>query len=80
MLPGETLLSVDENKLAGECMDCGAELPFRVCQSAAGYYIGTWCNHCGPYSRESNYFRTQKEAELILASWQDNGPGACRRR
>ena len=28
----------------------------------AGYYIGTWCG-CGPYSRESGYYRTREDAE-----------------
>jgi hypothetical protein len=37
----------------------------EVCHSAAGYYIGTWCN-CGPYSRESGYYRTSDEARRRL--------------
>lgn len=34
-------------------------------QSPAGFYIGTWCD-CGPYSRESGYFRTLDMARAIL--------------
>jgi len=48
------------------CMDCGAELPLMVCMSAAGYYLGYKCNCCGPYSRESGYFRSHEEAEKAL--------------
>ena len=32
-----------------------------------GYYIGTSCN-CGPYSRESEYFKTRAEAQAALDS------------
>lgn len=50
------------------CMDCGARLELQVCKSAAGYYLGYWCNCCGPYSRESDYFRTHEEAQRALDS------------
>lgn len=50
------------------CIDCGAELPIQVLSSAAGYYIGFLCPHCGPYSRESGYYRSREEAEMILGS------------
>lgn len=46
-----------------KCLDCDCDLPLKVCQSAAGFYAGTWCDNCGPYSRESGYFRTREEAE-----------------
>jgi hypothetical protein len=39
----------------------------EVLRSAAGYYIGTQCE-CGPYSRESGYYRTYEEAESALNS------------
>ena len=45
---------------------CGKTLDLQVCMSAAGYYLGYWCNMCGPYSRESGYFRTHEEAEAAL--------------
>lgn len=48
------------------CVDCGSKLPFKVLSSAAGYYIGTFCNCCGPYSRDSGYFATKEEAEAAL--------------
>lgn len=50
------------------CDLCGAELPLKVCQSGAGYYLGHFCNQCGPYSRESGYFRTREEAKRALQS------------
>jgi hypothetical protein len=36
-----------------------------VQRSAAGYYVGTWCD-CGPYSRESGYYQTAEEARSAL--------------
>jgi hypothetical protein len=59
-LPGETVGAF------GRCDDCGAMLPLRVCHSAAGYYVGTWCDACGPYSRESGYYTKKEEAEKAL--------------
>jgi hypothetical protein len=50
------------------CMDCGEFLPLKVCMSAAGYYVGTWCDNCGPYSRESGYYRTEELAQAALDS------------
>jgi hypothetical protein len=60
-LPGET---VGEKSCI--CMDCGAELHIKVCRSEAGYYIGFWCNTCGPYSRESGYYSTAEKAQIAL--------------
>jgi hypothetical protein len=42
-------------------------LQSRVLMSGAGYYIGTECD-CGPYSRESGYYRTRAAADLDLAA------------
>ena len=59
--------------LPGECVGkskvdcfCGARLELQVLRSAAGYYIGFYCPKCGPYSRESGYYRTQEDAEKAL--------------
>ena len=60
MLPGETILSGASDKC------CGKKLKFQVLQSGAGYYIGTWCPNCGPYSRESGYYRSEKGAQYDL--------------
>ncbi len=49
-----------------KCQDCGEILPLKVLHSNAGYYVGRWCNNCGPYSRESGYFKDSKSAELEL--------------
>lgn len=58
-LPGEV------GHIGSTCGDCGETLVAKVCRSAAGYYVGTWCA-CGPYSRESGYFRSEEEAKLAL--------------
>jgi len=60
MLPSETIASGASN------VCCGKTLKNEVCQSAAGYYIGTKCHYCGPYSRESDYYKTYEAAEAAL--------------
>jgi len=49
-----------------DCQDCGVRFVPKVMKTCA-YYIGTECN-CGPYSRESEYFKTKAEAEKVLVS------------
>ena len=68
MIPGETIL----NGAPNVCPDCKRKLEFAVQQSAAGYYVGTWCD-CGPYSRETEYFDTREEAEMSLACYKETG-------
>lgn len=60
VLPRETQ-GLGANK---RCEDCGQELIPKVMQTCA-FYIGTSCQ-CGPYSRESEYFKTRAEAETVL--------------
>lgn len=57
----------DMNGTEGTDCDCGARLELDVQMSAAGYYLGYFCGQCGPWSRESGYFSTRKEAEESLA-------------
>ena len=47
------------------CDKCGVVVEIKVHNSAAGYYIGAWCD-CGPYSRESGYYPTRSCAEADL--------------
>lgn len=50
------------------CPDCQAPIPIKVCQSAAGFYIGRECE-CGPYERISaDYFPTREQAEAAVTS------------
>ena len=67
MLPGETILS------GANPICCGVELEFEVLSSAAGYYIGTRCPKCGPYSRETGYFRNWEKANHALAAFKSTG-------
>lgn len=62
MLDGETIGSGAPKV----CPDCGVKLVPKVMRTCA-FYIGTECN-CGPYSRESEYFKTEAEAEKVLDS------------
>lgn len=52
------------NGASKTCEDCGKRLIPEVLFTCA-WYIGTQCE-CGPYSRESQYFKTRKEAEQVL--------------
>jgi hypothetical protein len=61
MLPGETIHSGASNK----CPDCKQILKLKVLYSPAGYYIGTECC-CGPYSRESHYYKSRENAQHDL--------------
>lgn len=61
MMQGETITSGG----ADTCTDCGITPKLGVYVSGAGYYIGTYCN-CGPYSRESGYYRTHAAAEADM--------------
>jgi len=42
--------------------------PLQVCHSNAGYYVGRFCDYCGPFSRESGYYKTSEDAEKALNS------------
>lgn len=70
MFPAETIRS----GAPATCPNCNITPDFAVHSSGGGYYIGTYCN-CGPYTRESNYYRTYEEAALALESgnvaWRD---------
>lgn len=61
MLPGETI----GNGAPKSCPDCGVRLEPEVLWTPAGYYIGTRCK-CGPYSRESEYFKKSEDAHSVL--------------
>lgn len=63
VLKGETIATGAPDT----CPDCGLNLELQVLMSAAGYYIGTFCD-CGPYSRESCYYKTREDAQLALDS------------
>jgi len=60
-MPGETVAT----GAPVHCYDCDSDAKLDVCHSAAGYYVGYYCN-CGPYSRESGYYMTYERAEHAL--------------
>ena len=68
-LPGEITGGAGSIK----CSECNTTLPLKVCQSAAGYYIGYFCPECGPYGRESMYFATKEDAEKYLQDYIGEG-------
>jgi hypothetical protein len=67
VVQGETI-----RRGADRVCKCGKEFKLEVLHSAAGYYIGTRCHTVGcdeaglPYSRESGYYKTKKEAQKAL--------------
>ena len=63
MLLGETVRSGAPEI----CTTCKIKTFNEVLISAAGYYIGRFCN-CGPYSRESHYYPSRKAADEALAT------------
>jgi|TARA_R100001594_G_scaffold64884_1_gene99198 hypothetical protein len=60
VMPGETIATGASVKCGEE--DCQNDGPM-VLQSGAGYYVGYFCRKCGPYSRETGYYRTHDEAK-----------------
>lgn len=64
MLPRETI----ESGASFVCCE-GLPLEVPVLKSGAGYYLGTWGNKCGPYSRESIYFSTEVGAETAFMQY-----------
>jgi len=64
VLPGETVGSAH-----GVTCDCGKHLTLKVLSSAAGHYLGYFCPECGPFSRETGYFSSQKDAETEYMKW-----------
>ena len=62
VLPNETIGTGAPKK----CEECGTTLIPKVLHTCS-YYIGTECQ-CGPYSRESGYFKSRDEADKALAS------------
>jgi len=68
VMPGETL-GYNESITC----TCGKVLPLKVCHTGAGYYLGYWCDWCGPVSRESNYFHFIEDAERTLSLFENNG-------
>lgn len=60
-----------------KCENCKTYMKLKVCQSAAGYYVGYCCNNCGPYERTSGYFETWVEAEQELLYENTFDRGGC---
>ena len=63
MIPGETIAFGGSPR----CEDCHKMPRIDVYRSAAGFYVGTYCD-CGPYSRESDYYPTRELAQAALDS------------
>jgi hypothetical protein len=64
MLPGETIFS----GASGIC--CGVKLEIQVLHSGGGWYLGTHCPQCGPYSRETEYYATEEMAKKMLDQYK----------
>lgn len=67
MLSGERRVARQQKEAGhGWCSTCEKKLPVEVLHSAGGYYIGTFCDTCGPYSRISSYYPTLEKAQQAL--------------
>jgi uncharacterized Zn finger protein len=49
-----------------KCSECSEVLPIKVLKSHAGFYVGYFCPNCGPYDRQSDYYKTREDAEAVL--------------
>lgn len=56
-LPGE--VGYDSGDICGA--GCDEKLIAGPMQSAAGWYWGTYCPKCGPYSRETGYYALRQD-------------------
>jgi hypothetical protein len=54
-----------------QCTGCGTRMELQVLSSAGGFYLGYFCNRCGPYSRESHYMKTFEECKHALKGEAD---------
>lgn len=54
------------------CSECGAELILSIQRSGAGWYLGYFCGHCGPCSRETGYFATREKAAVALNAYLED--------
>lgn len=66
-------LSGETAGLHGVTCDCGADLRLDVLQSAAGFYLGYFCDRCGPWSRETDYYSSRASARFDLNRWLKGG-------
>lgn len=53
------------------CPDCGETMPLEVLKSGGGYYLGRTCKNCGPWGRDSGYFKSEKEAKKALEEYKN---------
>jgi len=56
-----------------ECMDCKGMMPLQVCRSSAGYYLGYYCDNCGPWTRETDYYSHENKAQKDLDKFLKTG-------
>jgi len=63
-LPGEL------KGLKGTQCSCKRWMKLDVQHSNAGYYLGYFCDRCGPWSRETGYYRDRTEAKDALNKYQ----------
>lgn len=70
VLPGE----ITGRKLHTQC-SCGKIIDLKLCRSAAGYYLGYTCPECGPYGRETGYYKDERTIQNALfldkITWRD---------
>jgi lipoprotein NlpI len=68
MFPGECVF-----QLSVKCPDCREDMPLAVLNSPAGFYLGHYCLHCGPFDRCTTYFKLKAVADKELENIKKNG-------
>lgn len=72
-LPGET------KGFLGAICSCGKVLELEILITPAGYYLGYLCSNCGPWSRETGYYRNRASALKDLKLIQAGSLALCSR-
>lgn len=67
-ISGELPTPDQVESLERDCAGCRKALPAKVLQSAAGFYIGTFCPECGPNDRWTGYYQSKRVANDSLES------------
>jgi len=58
-------------KRRGHKCDCNTLMMLKVLKSEGGHYLGYACGECGPYSRETFYYKNREAAQADLDKFNE---------